>query len=131
MGSRVIVGVFAWILAFSFGAAAIDSIYAHAIVATGEAQALAGLFNEISDLLQLPLVLTVLAGLGSLALSSRQPRARALVIAALCLVLVPFVLVLLPGSQIDAAGLGTWLRLGSAALASVCAMLAALVFIPS
>jgi hypothetical protein len=131
MGGRLVVGGFAWILALGLGATLIDSIYARAIREMGEAEIFAGVFNEIGDLLQLPLVLTIAAGFGALAVTKRQPPALGLVIAGLFFIVVPLLLVLTFGSQIEAAGMDNWLRLGSAAVAAVCAMIAALVFTPS
>lgn len=125
---RWILGVYAWLFALGFGASALDAVYARAIERAGAGEALAGVLNEIADLLQLPTVLTALAGSLALAAAIRRRLVRNLVIASLLAALAPLPALILFGESLAATGGGTWLRLGPGAAGSVLAMAAALSF---
>jgi len=126
--SSWIMGVYAWLFALAFGATALDTVYARSIERIGAGETLAGVLNEVGDLLQLPLVLMIVAGCAALATVLQRRFARNLVIASLVVTLAPIPALVLFGDSLADAGSGTWLRLLLGAAASVLAMAAALSF---
>jgi hypothetical protein len=127
----VIVALYAWLAACSFGIVFLDGVYARSIERIGAAENLAGVLNEVGDMLQLPLALMVLTGVAALLAVLHRRRARRFLLASLVLTLAPLPAVWILGAWIEATGTGPWFRLGIGGLASVFAMAAAMSYFRS
>jgi hypothetical protein len=120
---RWLIGLYAWLLALSFGAVLLDVVYANS-AARIDGVATGALFNEAADFLQLPLALSAVMGIAALAVAVPIRSARTLLIASLVLTLAPIPALMLFGSLLAEGGVGTGLRLGLGAGASLLAMAA-------
>jgi glucose dehydrogenase len=113
----LVVGLYAWLVAVSFGLAWLDSQYARLVPGASDA------FREVADFLMFITLVTVLAGIGAVGLSWNSRAARNLLVASLLVVLVvPFValLILSPEAR-ESSATGSIVRLSIGGVASVLA----------
>ena len=113
---------YAWLQAVAFGLVIVDILYAGSLAGAVDSAVSAGIFNEISDFLQWPLVLLVLGGgLASVVVRAERLALR-LVLASWLLLLAGIPLAMLFGPALDATGTGPLLRLALTGSASVLAL---------
>jgi glucose dehydrogenase len=113
----LVVGLYAWLVAVSFGLAWLDIQYARLLPDAAEA------FREVADVLLFVMFVTTLAGIGAVGLSWNTRVPRDLLAASLVIVLVaPFValLVLSPEAR-ESSATGSVVRLSISGAASVLA----------
>jgi hypothetical protein len=124
-----IMGIYAWIVTFAFGAVLIDSIYSRSLADSTSVASVIRAFNQAADFQQLPLAVAVPTGIAALIMAADKPLVRYLMIASLALTLAPLPVVMLFGDLAAAAGAGTGLRLALGGGASLLAMAATVVFL--
>lgn len=124
-----VMGIYAWIVAFAFGAAVIDSIYSRSLADSTSVAAVSRAFNEASDFQALPLAVAVLTGIAALIMAADKPLVRYLMIASLGLTLAPLAIAMLLGDLVADAGGGAALRLALSGGASLLALAAAVLFL--
>lgn len=120
---RIAVGFYAWAVTTAFGAALIDVVYARD-ASDGSTLIRA----EASDVLLAIAALTVLAAAGAIAATWDRGRARTYVVASFAVVIAGLLTPTLLGAAVGPAehgslGVGPWLRLGEAGLASLLAFI--------
>lgn len=114
----LLVGGYAWAAAVAFGATLLDVVDA----SSTSASATSGR-SEAADLLLVLTSLAIVTGLGAVAAAGDRPLARGALLASLgILVLSLFAPALLIGIVGEAAGAGSWVRLGLAGLTSLLAV---------
>jgi hypothetical protein len=113
----LVVGLYAWLVAVSFGLAWLDITYARLLPDAADA------FSEVADFLLFVMFVTTLAGIGAVGLSWKIRVARNLLAASLLIVLVaPFVaLAILSPEARESSAAGSIVRLSISGVASVLA----------
>jgi len=120
--SSIVVGLYAWVLAASFGAAVLDVVYAKTIAGVVDAAQTVRIFSEVSDFLLLPLVLATIAAVSALAFAFNARPARTLIVASVAMMFAPILLHVLLGPLLTESSVGTWLRLVGGGSASALAI---------
>jgi hypothetical protein len=123
---RLAAGIYAWLYAVLLGLVVLDVVYASELQAGLEASEIAGVFNEISDFLLIPLALVLLSGMAAWIVCWHNRAVRYLVPVSLALPLLALLLVAAAGSAIEQANLGSSLRILTFLAGSLLAMRAAI-----
>jgi hypothetical protein len=120
---RLLAGVYAWLYAVFFGLVVLDVVYAGTLRAGLGASVADGILSEISDFLLLPYALLVLAGVLALSVGWPVRGVRYLLAISLLLPAAALVIAAVFGPALEAASLGSAIRLLVCLGGSVLAMI--------
>ena len=115
-----LIGLYAWVLAISFGMVVLDVLYARLVPGATFA------FSEVSDFLLLISLVTLIAAIVALAFSRKSKPVRNLIIASqLILLLEIFIPAFFSMFRLNAQGLviGPWIRIMLGGAASILAFI--------
>ena len=115
---HLVVGLYAWLAAVSFGFVLLDIVYA-GLVPEAEVA-----FSEVADFLLLVNAITILIALGAIGLSWKSQASRNCLVASLAVIILGFLAyVLLSQFLQDSSSLGTGIRITLAGSVSVLAVM--------